>query len=98
VPAAPPSPKPSSPTTSGQGPFEKNEEVKDAGKQLYCDRIPADKKGNYIDCGFSSTYKKIFYYKTKEAGKKVTYDYRRNAMIELFTESAEEYSKKIDKD
>jgi hypothetical protein len=38
------------------------------------------------------------YYKAKEAGKKVSYDYRRNAMIELFDEPAEEYSKKIDID
>lgn len=38
------------------------------------------------------------YWKTKEAVKSVTYDYRRNAMIELFDDTAEEYSKKIDKD
>lgn len=38
------------------------------------------------------------YYKTKEAGKKVSYNYRSNAMIELFDESIEEYSKNIDAD
>lgn len=40
---------------------------------------------------------KIFW-KTKQSGRNVSYDYRRNAMIELFPESAEEYSKKIDAD
>ena len=38
------------------------------------------------------------YFKAKEAGKQVSYDYRRQAMIELFEGTAEDYSKKIDKD
>lgn len=38
------------------------------------------------------------YYKAKEAGKKVSYDYRRNAMIELFDCSIEDYEKALNKD
>jgi hypothetical protein len=38
------------------------------------------------------------YMNTKKAGKNVTYDYRSNAMIETFPETAEEYEKKLDKD
>ena len=60
-----PPPNPSSPTAASKDIFEKNQEVRDAGKQLYCDRIPADKKGRYIDCGFSSTHKQVFYFKNK---------------------------------
>jgi hypothetical protein len=48
--------------------------VRDAGKQLYCDRIPADKKGQYIDCGFSSTHKQIFYFKNK-GDKRAIYEW-----------------------
>jgi hypothetical protein len=48
--------------------------VRDAGKQLYCDRIPADKKGQYIDCGFSSTHKQVFYFKNK-GDKRAIYEW-----------------------
>lgn len=38
------------------------------------------------------------YHKTKQAGKKVDWDYRRQAMIEQFDISDEEYAKLLDRD
>ena len=64
----PSSPKPTAPMLAGgSGPFKVDQAVRDAGKQLYCDRIPEDKKGQFIKCGFSSTYKKVYYFKKEGA-------------------------------
>lgn len=66
--------------------------MRDAGKQLYCDRIPADKKGQYIDCGFSSTHKQVFYFKNK-GDKRAIYewpwDFAKKAGLSVPSDDAE---------